>query len=132
MRKIFLILLFLCLSFCVFAEVNESFSKFYETRDLARKLLNEKKYEEASAKYLEAEKLAFELKDNDGGEYAGKQAIADWQRNNAGYSLILAYLETKDKKYLIEAKEILTFRIIATEAKTKVDKNLAFIKEHLK
>lgn len=92
----------------------------------------------AVAKFLEAESAALAQEAaKTPGDTVDWTACADWQRNNAGYCLILKYQamfkqNMLDQELLKEAIDILTARKVTTaDPASKIEKNLKFCRTQL-
>ena len=86
----------------------------------------------ASSAYLTTEIAALALVNLDGTPYGNAQGIADWDRNNAGYMMILSFQTSKNPDDLRQALKILKERAVTTDASEKVQKNIDYCKETLR
>lgn len=136
MKKSIFLFLLLILAFCFFAGFAPAvtagtWTDYQDARMAAKTCETNGNTDCAVANYLQAEKAALVLVNFDGSPYQARQIIADWQRNNAAYTLIKAFLKTQDYQLLREAKELLSARQFTGPPAEKQSKNLAFCEEHL-
>ena len=129
MKKILIVLVLLFVSALVYADCWTDYKAARETAKTAEAAGN---YVEASSAWLIVEKTALALVNLDGTPYGNAQGIADWDRNNAGYMLILDFKATKNPDDLRQALVILKAREVNSDAKEKVEKNINYCETTLK
>lgn len=88
----------------------------------------------AIVNYLQAEAAAMAMDSDEGSDGAiNWLENADWQRNNAGYCLIIKYQESADKALLTEALKVFNLRPVTSQGpKEKIKKNIIYCTEQLK
>ena len=135
MKKVFVMMMILCFTCSVFAQVAKEAVKpaekvvltqadWVKANDEAKLLCSEAKYLEASDKYIAAGKIAKEVLDG----YADVRWA--WVLNNAAYMIILEHKKdnkvslSKALEYLTEAK---TIEKIDKDCVRCVESNLAYV-----
>lgn len=128
-KKILMVIVLLVAGTLAFADC---WTDYKGARDTAKQAEATADYVTASSAWLIVEKAALALVNLDGTTYGNAQGIADWDRNNAGYMLILDFKQTKNPDDLRQALVILKARAVDTEAEENVDKNIGYCETTLK
>lgn len=129
MKKFLMIFVLLFVATMAYANC---WTNYKSARDTAKQAEAAGDYVTASSAWLLVEKIALALVNLDGTAYGNAQGIADWDRNNAGYMLILDFKQTKNPDDLRQALVIFKARVIETKAKEKIEKNINYCETTLK
>jgi len=120
------------------ATAQTSYTDYANARAAAKLAENTGDINAAVNNYLQAEEAAMVLPKNPPeGSKSDWQEIAEWQRNNAAYALIMKYHgqtdASKDRELLQMAAEILDAKQFLNEkVKAKATKNRQYCTEHMK
>jgi hypothetical protein len=128
MKKIIIVLALVFVASVLFADC---WTDYKAARESAKTAELSGDYATASAAWLTVEVAALALTYSDGTPATNAQEIADWDRNNAGYMLILDFNKTRNADDLKQALVILQARKITTVAATKVQKNIDYCNQQL-